>query len=346
MIFAPRYRRPGQAAAPPIGLAERFGFTSLRRLAADLAEVARDGLGGTRFQLDSGSPGLLRADLALPAYAGLVPRDGLAPIYNLFDRVGGGRRYSQRVSRGPCRDFRGGRLTYDEHDGTDFVCPVGTPLVAAAPGTVVMIRSRWLRGGLTVAVDHGQGVVSQYTHCSRVTVQLAQPVQRGEEVALSGAAGYDLVQFFPLVPPHIHFMVFVHGRPVDPFLAAGGLRRTGQWLAGPGSLPAPATPLQLEGAAPIPTSGVDQRQLERLADACTDPTIQRELEQVRDDSAALAALLEDALCHDRWAFPAALGETCLRPPPALGDDRVELSLPLPASIYRGSTFADCGWTAP
>jgi len=346
MFFAPRYRRLSQAASPPIGLAERFGFTSLQHLAADLAEVARDGLKGTRFQFDSGSLGLLRADLALPAYAGLVPSDGLAPIYNLFDRVGGGRHYSQRVSRGPCRDFRGGRLTYDEHDGTDFVCPVGTPLVAAAPGTVVLIRSRWLRGGLTVAVDHGQGVVSQYTHCSRVTVQLGQYVQRGEEVALSGVAGYDLMQFFPLVPPHIHFMVYVRGKPVDPFLAAGEPRRAGLWRQGPGALPAPATPLQREGAERGPTSDVDQRQLERLAGACTDPTIQRELEQVRDDSAALAALLEDALCHDRWAFPAALGQTCLRPPPAPGDDNVELSLPLPASIYRGSTFGDWRWTTP
>ena len=94
----------------------------------------------------------------MPAYRGLVPEDGRAPIFNLFDRVGGGWSFTQRVTRRAVRDYRGGRLSYDEHDGTDFVCPVGTPLVAAAPGQVVLIRDRWLRGGLTIAVDHGENL--------------------------------------------------------------------------------------------------------------------------------------------------------------------------------------------
>jgi len=125
---------------PPV--ADRFGIRSLAQVRRDLTTVLRQGFGGGQFQLDLRSLGHVRPGLSLPAHAGFVPADRRTPIMNLFDRVGGGKHYSQRVSKQTCRDFRGGRLTYDEHDGVDFVCPVGTPLCAAAPGRVVLIRDR------------------------------------------------------------------------------------------------------------------------------------------------------------------------------------------------------------
>src|SRR4051794_1760601 len=92
--------RRSPVLAPPLPrLADRFGVRSAAQVGRDLAEVARGTFEGTRFQVDVRSAGLLRPDLSLAAYAGLIPRDGRAPIFNLFDRVGGGRHYSQRVSR-------------------------------------------------------------------------------------------------------------------------------------------------------------------------------------------------------------------------------------------------------
>ena len=41
-----------------------------------------------------------------------------------------------------------------------------------------------------------------------------------------------MTQFFPWVPPHVHFMVWVHGQPVDPFVRRGELRTAGTWLHG------------------------------------------------------------------------------------------------------------------
>ena len=347
-----RYRQLRPRAQ--VSLGEAFGVRSLSQVRHDLGEIARDGLTGRRFQFGFSSIGLLRPSLALPAYAGLRPRDGCAPIFNLFDRLGGGMGYSQRVTRTTCRDFRGGRLSYDEHDGTDFVCPIGTPLCAAAPGVVVMIRDRWLRGGLTVSVDHGNGVITQYTHASRVLVSLGQEVERGEPAALSGAAGIDLVHSFPWVPPHIHFMVFVHGRPTDPFLAPSETAGPGRWLDE--NDPQPSGPLPGETVGK--TTPVDEQALERAATACIDPMIRDELTVVADRPAMLAALLEDALHHDRWAFPAldlfALrGSNHRRPthPPRLRKpgpmtEGPRLSLPLPASIYRRAAFADSRFTAP
>src|SRR5438552_2062169 len=179
-MFFPRLplQRSHVRARPLPPIPDRFGVRSPSQVARDLAEVARGAWHG-RFQFDVSSAGLLRPDLSLPAYAGLIPADGRAPIFNLFDRVGGGRRYTQRVSRSTARDFRGGRLSYDEHDGTDFVCPIGTPLVAAAPGIVVMIRDRWLRGGLTIAVDHGHGVVTQSPRSSPRSSRTRSRTTRG-----------------------------------------------------------------------------------------------------------------------------------------------------------------------
>jgi hypothetical protein len=341
--------RPSPIRARPLPpLADRFGLRSVGQVARDLAEVARDGLRGTRFQIDLGSAGLLRPDLSLPAYAGLIPSGGRAPIFTLFDRNGGGRRYTQRVSRKSARDFRGGRLTYDEHDGTDFVCPVGTPLVAAAPGTVVLVRDRWLRGGLTVAVDHGAGVVTQYTHCSRALAAPGTVVQRGEPVALSGSSGIDMTQFFPWVPPHVHFMVYIDGAPVDPFLAPGEAPRAGTWLAR--NDPTPSGPLSGDLDADG-TSEVDDASVEAAVGACTDPAIKREIAACRGTPAFLAALLEDALAHDAHAF-AFTGPrprpASVRPPKSVERDAraraIPITLPLPAEAYVGAQFADSPWT--
>ena len=343
-----RPSEPGAVASQPaLGIAERFGVRSLGQLGRDLGAVVRDGLRGARFQFNVRSAAILRPSLAFPAYAGRIPKDGLAPVFNLFDRVGGGQRYTQRVSRTTCRDYRGGALTYDEHDGTDFACPIGTPLCAAAPGVVVMIRDRWLRGGLTVAVDHGSGVVTQYTHCARAVTEVGQQVTRGEPVALSGASGYDLVQFFPWLAPHIHFLVMHDGRPTDPFLAAGEPLRPGTWLAR--NHPTPSGPLP-EDASRIEPSEVSPERLERVAEACLDDTIRDEFRRagagLRDPRPARAALLEDALCHDSWAFPESVQGLSVRPERPIDRHAVPITLPLPASSYRGCRLADTLFSAP
>jgi hypothetical protein len=272
-----------------------------------------------------------------------VPGDSLSPIYNLFDRRGGGRWYSQRVSRSRCQDFRGGTLTYDEHDGTDFVCPIGTRLVAAAPGTVVFLRDNFLRGGLTVGVDHGFGVVTQYTHCSRSLVKVGDVVRRGDPVALSGAAGIDLVQFFPFVPPHIHFMVSVDGAPIDPFTRPAEPERLGTWLER--NDPRPSGP-RADDPAQVEPSPVDGEALARVVRSCKDARVRAELHGARDQGPALAALVEEALHHDRYAFPVDVLDTKVRPTHVHPASAVRLSLPFSAEDYRGACFGDSWFTEP
>ena len=324
--------RKEQSVVPVSSAFQAFGIRSVQQVASDMRFVL--GRMGRGFQLGLSSLGSIRPDLSLPAYAGMVPDDGLSPIYNLFDRVGGGKGYRQRVTRKWARDYRDKSLTYDEHDGTDFVCPIGTKLCAAAPGRVVMIRDRWLRGGITLGIDHGNGLLTQYTHCWRPLVSIGHTVRRGEPVALSGASGLDMTLFFPWVPPHIHFMVWLNGRPQDPCLAEGEEERPGVWLHRNDPRPADVDPEE-----EIPkASGVDTKAIDEIAATCMDAGIRKELAAAAGNYPVQAAILEDALHHDDWAWPEGFRDRTARPP--MKPPKIKLTLPLPIGHYRGAYFAD------
>jgi len=96
------------------------------------------------------------------------------------------------------------------HGGADFSAPQGTPVRVAADGTVVMVANHFF-GGNAVFVDHGDGLVSQYFHLSRIDVREGQKLARGELVGAVGATGRA-------TGPHLHFGVRWRGARVDPAL--------------------------------------------------------------------------------------------------------------------------------
>jgi murein DD-endopeptidase MepM/ murein hydrolase activator NlpD len=102
--------------------------------------------------------------------------------------------------------MRWGRL----HEGIDIAASTGTPIWAAAAGTV--IHAGWLGGyGNLVVVDHGNGLATAYAHASAILVAVGQQVAQGETVALIGSTGNSS-------GPHLHFEVRVNGVAVDPLL--------------------------------------------------------------------------------------------------------------------------------
>jgi murein DD-endopeptidase MepM/ murein hydrolase activator NlpD len=102
--------------------------------------------------------------------------------------------------------MRWGRL----HEGIDITAPTGTPIWAAAAGTV--IYAGWLGGyGNLVVVDHGNGLATAYAHASAILVFVGQSVAQGETVSLVGSTGNSS-------GPHLHFEVRVNGVAVDPLL--------------------------------------------------------------------------------------------------------------------------------
>jgi murein DD-endopeptidase MepM/ murein hydrolase activator NlpD len=100
--------------------------------------------------------------------------------------------------------WRWGRM----HEGIDIACASGTPVVAAASGTV--IHAGWLGGyGNLVVVDHGNGVATAYAHNTSFAVGVGQSVSQGQVVAYAGSTGNSS-------GPHVHFEVRVNGSAVDP----------------------------------------------------------------------------------------------------------------------------------
>ncbi len=98
------------------------------------------------------------------------------------------------------------------HRGIDIAAPVGTPVVASAPGVVTY--AGWNDGGFgnLVELRHSDGTLTLYAHNHRVRVRVGQYVQQGELVADMGSTGRS-------TGPHVHFEIRPLGRgAVNPML--------------------------------------------------------------------------------------------------------------------------------
>lgn len=94
------------------------------------------------------------------------------------------------------------------HRGIDIAAPTGTPITAAAQGTVIWSGLRGTYGNL-VKLDHGNGFVTYYAHCSQLLVQEGDTVDQGETIALVGSTGRS-------TGPHCHFEIRINGTAVNP----------------------------------------------------------------------------------------------------------------------------------
>lgn len=98
------------------------------------------------------------------------------------------------------------------HHGIDFAARTGTPVLAAAAGTVVASTAQYEGGpqyGDVVLIEHAGGVRSLYAHLSARSVKPGQVVRAGETIGLVGETG-------KATGPHLHLEAFKDGERIDP----------------------------------------------------------------------------------------------------------------------------------
>lgn len=119
-----------------------------------------------------------------------------------------------------CRPF-----TYNGHEGIDTDIRgfaeqfIGVPVFAARDGVVVFAQDGWpdtnLNGGVQgniIAIDHGDGLESQYYHLRNgsVAVAVGQVVKAGQAIGMVGSSGNSF-------GPHLHFQSMLDGQVWEPF---------------------------------------------------------------------------------------------------------------------------------
>ncbi len=95
------------------------------------------------------------------------------------------------------------------HHGVDLALASGNPIVAADGGTIVFAGWKSSTYGYTVEIDHGNGVLTRYAHCSKVSVKVGEAVSKGQEIAKVGSTGRS-------TGPHVHFEIRFDGVAANP----------------------------------------------------------------------------------------------------------------------------------
>jgi len=164
------------------------------------------GAGGPSLELDAAAINFIEARAArleedLRAYEAALRERARVP--SIWPVEGGETTDSFGVRGNP---FGGGSSEF--HPGQDIAAPRGTPVVAAADGTVT--TAGWQNGyGNVVIIDHGNGLSTRYGHLSRIEVSAGQELKRGRLLGLVGSTGRS-------TGPHLHYEVRIGEAPVSP----------------------------------------------------------------------------------------------------------------------------------
>lgn len=103
-------------------------------------------------------------------------------------------------------------MSSSNHQGCDIAGGAGSKIVAAADGCVRRIgRNRNAGYGLEIHLDHRNGFVTQYAHLQRFAASVREGAcfRRGDVIGFMGSTGNS-------TGSHLHFGLFLNGRPVDP----------------------------------------------------------------------------------------------------------------------------------
>ena len=94
------------------------------------------------------------------------------------------------------------------HDGIDLIASLGTPVQAAAAGTVEFTGLK-IGYGTIVIIDHGAGYITRYAHLDSITVEQGQLITQTQQIGTVGWTGWATYD-------HLHFEILLQGDAVSP----------------------------------------------------------------------------------------------------------------------------------
>jgi murein DD-endopeptidase MepM/ murein hydrolase activator NlpD len=117
----------------------------------------------------------------------------------------------------------GGTDTNGRNDGINIAVPHGTPIRAAADGTVSYVGNELKAFGNLLLIKHDDGFVTAYAHADRFAVERGEKVRRGDIVGYTGSSG-DVSE------PQLHFEIRKGTKPVNPTAYLGATRNQASLL--------------------------------------------------------------------------------------------------------------------
>ena len=187
-----------QVATQRLEAALSTGEESLETLESteQALEAHQEKLADRRAAVQESRAGLEKSKDKAEAYQASLAKTRQSPVskgrYNLTARYGSG----------------GGYWSSGVHTGLDFAAPSGTPVMAAASGTVVSTGYEGAYGN-RVVIKHGNGVMTTYNHLSSVSVSPGTKVSTGDQIGRVGTTGNT-------TGSHLHFEVTQNDRFVNP----------------------------------------------------------------------------------------------------------------------------------
>ena len=96
------------------------------------------------------------------------------------------------------------------HLGLDIAADKGTLIVAPENGKIVFSGNFFYRGNLLI-IDHGNGIITTYSHLDEILKIKGDFVKRGQKIASIGSSGR-------VTGPHLHFETIVYGIKINPLI--------------------------------------------------------------------------------------------------------------------------------
>ncbi len=151
-----------------------------------------------QVQVDATSAALRQAQEEFNSYISSLPNSGAAFVGEDFIWPTTSNRITQHFGN-------------NNHGGVDIGAPAGSPIYAAASGTVQVAayHQHKYSYGNYVVLDHGGGIKTLYAHMTSYTVSAGQTVNQGDVIGYVGNTGYSFGN-------HLHFEVRVNGSRVNP----------------------------------------------------------------------------------------------------------------------------------